>query len=116
MYNYSRKEPEVKLRKLLLALCLLAFALVVVQPVVADSCPRAVQIAEATPCVQTQLQPLRDSGNYNERQTVTLNGNGTATVTFTFEPKCRHSNPPCLLADQIVTATVDCTAGTATCP
>jgi hypothetical protein len=101
---------------LLLALCLLAFSLVVVRPVVADSCPHAVQIAEATPCVQTQVQPLRDSGTYNERQSVTLNGDGTATVTFTFEPKCRNSNPPCSLATKVVTATVDCSAGTATCP
>jgi hypothetical protein len=103
------------LKKLFFALCLLAFATVSVRPVVADTC-HAIQVAEATPCVQSQVQPLRDSGIYFESKSVTDNGDGTQTVTFTFTPKCYNNNPPCLLSSKIVTAIVDCASGTATCP
>ena len=104
------------LKKLFLVLCLLLAVAALPAPVTANACPRAVQIAESTPCVQDQIQPLRDSGIYNETRVVIDNGDGTVTVQFIFEPKCRKSNPPCGLATQIVTATVNCAAGTATCP
>jgi hypothetical protein len=105
----------MKFHKLVLILtCLVLLALVL--PVRSDSCPGAFQIAENTQCVQDQVQPLRDSGQYNEHHTVTVNGDGTATVTYTFDPKCLNSNPPCGLSSKIVTATVNCSTGTATCP
>jgi hypothetical protein len=104
------------LKKLCLVLCLLMAVAALPAPVTANSCPRAVQIAESTPCVQSQIQPLRSSGTYNESRVVTDNGDGTVTVQFIFEPKCLKFNPPCGLATQVVTATVNCAAGTATCP
>jgi hypothetical protein len=104
-----------KLLKTTVLLCLLLLMTVAAQPAAAV-CQHAVQIAESTSCVQQQIQPLRDSNMYKETRTVTENGDGTATVTFTFTPKCLDNPTPCGLATQIVTATVDCSAGTATCP
>jgi hypothetical protein len=103
-------------RKLALVLAGAVLIALFALPARTDSCPGAFQIAENTQCVQDQVQPLRSSGIYNEHHTVTVNGNGTATVTYTFDPKCLNNNPPCGLASKIVTATVDCSAGTATCP
>ncbi|HEX6899855.1 MAG TPA: hypothetical protein VF789_09080 [Thermoanaerobaculia bacterium] len=77
-----------------LALVLVALAVTVVGPVAATVC-KPIKIAEATPCVQDQIKPLRDSGIYDETVTVTDNGNGTYTVTFVFDPKCLKLTPPC---------------------
>lgn len=103
------------LQKLFVALVLLALAVTLAGPVAATVC-KPIKIAEATPCVQDQIKPLRDSGIYDETVTVTDNGNGTYTVTFVFDPKCLKLTPPCGLPSRIVTATVDCATGTATCP
>lgn len=104
-----------KFQKLFLALTLVALAFTVAGPVAATVC-KPIKIAESTQCVKDQIDPLRSSGTYNETITVTDNGNGTYTVTFTYDPKCLNLNPPCGLASRIVTATVDCATGTATCP
>jgi len=104
-----------KFQRLVLALVLVALAVTVAGPVAATVC-KPVKIAEATPCVKDQIDPLRASGTYDETITVTDNGNGTFTVTFTFDPKCLKLTPPCGLASRIVTATVNCATGTATCP
>jgi hypothetical protein len=45
-----------------------------------------------------------------------INDDGTKTVTFAFNPKCLDDPTPCGLASQSVTAVVDCTTNTATCP
>ena len=102
-------------QKLFVALVLLALAVTLAGPVAATVC-KPIKIAEATPCVQDQIKPLRDSGIYNETINVIDNGNGTYTVEFIFNPKCLNLNPPCGLPSRIVTATVDCNTGTATCP
>jgi hypothetical protein len=103
-----------KLQKLFLAFVLVTIALGAPAPAVATCDP--VAIAESTACVEDQITPLRDSGFYNETVTVIDNGNGTYTVEFVFDPKCRKLRPPCGAPSRIVTATVNCATGTATCP
>jgi hypothetical protein len=109
-----RKELSM-IKKLLCSLCLLAFACISV-PARGEAPCKPVQIAEATPCVQEQLQPLREASTYNETSEVTDNADGTKTVTFVFNPKCLDDPTPCRLASRSVTAVVDCTTSTATCP
>jgi hypothetical protein len=103
------------IKKLVCSLCLLTFAYITVPAQAAEAC-KPIVIAEATPCVQEKLAPLRDSNSYNESTRVTNNDDGTKTVTFTFNPKCLDDPTPCGLASQSVTAVVNCTTNTATCP
>jgi hypothetical protein len=77
---------------------------------------RPVQIAETTQCVKDQLKSFRKAKTYNETTTVADNSDGTKTVTFIFEPKCLHAAVPCRIASRSIISTVDCKAGTATCP
>lgn len=104
------------IKKLVCSLCLLAFAYVTTPAAQGAEPCKPIQIAEATPCVQEQLQPLRESKIYNETSSVTDNPDGTKTVTFVFNPKCLDDPTPCRLASRSVTAVVDCTTSTATCP
>jgi hypothetical protein len=101
------------IKKLACSLCLLIFAYIT-DPAQAAAC-QPIQIAEATSCVQEQIQPLRDSNEYKETTNVTNNDDGTKTVTFTFNPKCLNDPTPCGLASRSVTAVVNCTTETATC-
>jgi hypothetical protein len=103
------------IKKLVCSLCLLALGYVTTPAQGAEPC-KPIQIAEATPCVQEQLKPLRELKTYNETSTVTDNTDGTKTVTFVFNPKCLDDPTPCRLASRSVTAVVDCTTSTATCP
>lgn len=106
-------------QKLLLALAVVILTAFAIQPAAATnycSPGTAYQLAEATSCFHDAIQPLRDSGTYNESRSLTSNGNGTSTVTYTYSPKCLNSNPPCGLATRIVTATINCSTGAVTCP
>lgn len=103
------------IKKLACSFCLLILAYITAPAGAAEAC-KPIPIAEATPCVQEKIQPLRDSNSYNESTSVTNNDDGTKTVTFTFNPKCLDDPTPCGQASQSVTAVVDCTTNTATCP
>lgn len=103
-------------KKLLCSLCLLTWACSTA-PVQGGEQPcQPVQIAEATPCVQEQLKPLRESNDYDETSNVADNEDGTKTVTFVFDPKCLDDPTPCRVASRSVTAMVNCGTSNATCP
>lgn len=103
------------IKKLVCSLGLLTFAYMATPAQGAGAC-KPIQIAEATPCVQEQLEPLRESTTYNETTKVADNEDGTKTATFVFNPKCLDDPAPCRMPSQSVTAVVNCTTDSATCP
>ena len=103
--------------KLACTVALLVFALTLVPAASANTnvC-HAIKAAEAAPCVASQLGALRASTLFQEDRVVEDMDATTKCVEFIFVPKCLNGPIPCRIATQTVTAIIDCTTETATCP
>jgi hypothetical protein len=105
-----------KLSKLVLVVLFTAVTAVSVSPANASDSRTAIQIAESSACVQSQVATFRGSSLYKETRVATELADGTFEVSYYFVPKCLNGPVPCRLVTQTVIATVDTTADSATCP
>ena len=102
---------------LVVLVCLTAITAGAVSPApAADNTRAAIQIAESSACVQSQVETFRGSSLYKETRVATELADGTFEVSYYFVPKCLNGPVPCRLVTQSVIATVDTTADSATCP